>query len=77
MLRKLYAAWLAFAEILGAINIRVLLGALFFLLVTPVACWRRIRGIDNLRLRQFKKSRGSVMENRDHAYTREDLLHTF
>lgn len=77
MLRKMYAAWLAFAEILGMINIRILLGILFVLLVVPVGVWRRWRGIDHLRLRQFKKGKGSVMENRDHEYTREDLLHTF
>lgn len=77
MLRKIYAAWLAFAEILGTINLRILLGILFVLLVVPVGLWRRWRGIDNLQLRQFKKSRRSVMLNRDHEYTREDLLHTF
>ena len=77
MLRKIYAAWLAFAEILGMINIRILLGILFFLFVVPVGLWRRWRGIDNLQLRQFKKSKGSVMISRDHEYTREDLLHTF
>ena len=77
MLRKLYTAWMAFAEILGMINIRILLGILFVLLVVPVGIWRRWIGIDHLRLRQFKKGRGSVMENRDHEYTREDLLHTF
>lgn len=77
MLRKIYTAWLAFAEILGMINIRILLGILFVLLVIPVGLWRRWRGIDSLRLRQFKKGKGSVMVNRDHEYTRDDLLHTF
>jgi hypothetical protein len=77
ILRKIYAAWLAFAEILGAVNIRILLGILFLLLVVPVGIWRRWRGIDHLRLRQFKKDRRSVMVNRDHTYTREDLIHTF
>lgn len=77
MLRKFHTAWLAFAEVLGMINIRILLGILFFFVVVPVALWRRWQGIDNLQLRQFKKNKGSVMLNRDHQYTREDLLHTF
>jgi hypothetical protein len=34
-------------------------------------------GADPLKIRQFKKSRESVMTSRDHGYTEKDLENTF
>jgi len=75
--RALYAAWVKFGMVLGYMNIRIILSILFFIIVTPVGLLRKLAGKDSLRIRQFKKSRGSVMVSRDHVYTKEDLLHTF
>jgi len=75
--RAIYAAWVKFGTVMGFINLRIILSILFFIIVTPVGLLRRLAGKDSLRIRQFKKGRGSVMVNRDHVYTREDLLHTF
>lgn len=75
--RALYAAWVKFGMVLGYINIRIILSILFFIIVTPVGLLRRLAGKDSLRIRQFKKGRGSIMVSRDHMYTKEDLLHTF
>ncbi|KAA2243606.1 hypothetical protein F0L74_14055 [Chitinophaga agrisoli] len=77
MIKKLYTAWVKFGELLGAVNSRIILGIVFCLVVVPVACCRRLARKDPLQLRQFKKGRGSVMQPRDHTFTREDLLHTF
>ena len=37
-------AWMAMAEVLGGINTRLILGAVYFLIVTPMGLVRRWRG---------------------------------
>jgi hypothetical protein len=69
--------WFGLSELLGTVGPAVILTIIFFLIVTPVGLTRRLLGKDSLRLKQFKKSRQSVMINRDHLYTESDLLHTF
>jgi len=69
--------WFGVSKLLSLINPAILLSIVFFLIVTPVGLLRRILGKDSLRLKQFKKSKQSVMINRDHLYTKTDLLHTF
>ena len=69
--------WFGLAKLLAAVVPPVLLGILFFVMVTPLGLARRVMGRDALRLRQFKKGRSSVMNNRDHVYTEADLKDTF
>jgi hypothetical protein len=69
--------WFGLSKILAAVTSKVLLGVVFFLVVMPVGLCRKLLGSDGLKIRQFKKSRGSVMAVRDHWYTHEDLLHSF
>jgi len=69
--------WFALAKILGEINIRVLLTLVFVIVVLPVGLIRKWRGKDTLQLRRFKKGSASVMDIRNHVYTKEDLRHTF
>lgn len=69
--------WWQVARVLAAVNMRVLLTLLFFILVVPVGLWRRWRGRDSLRLRAFRQGSGSALEVREQVYTKEDLLHTF
>lgn len=69
--------WFGLAKLLAAVVPPVLLGILFFMMVTPLGLVRRAMGRDALRLRQFKKGRSSVMSNRDHVYTETDLKDTF
>lgn len=66
-------AWLAFAEILGAVNSRILLGAIFYLFLTPIALLaRRCRG-DFLHLKKRDGADRTYWQARDHAYTAEDI----
>lgn len=51
----------------------LVLGLVFYLVVTPVAWLRRRFSADTLRLRAFKKERGSVFAVRDKTYRAEDL----
>src|ERR1700712_5726881 len=69
--------WFGISELLSIVSPAILLTIIFFLIVTPVGLLRRLLAKDNLRLRQFKKNKRSVMTDRNHIYTESDLLHTF
>ena len=69
--------WFALSDLLSIVSPAIILAIIFFLIVTPVGLIRRLLGKDSMQLKQFKKNRQSVMINRDHLYTKSDLLHTF
>ena len=71
------AFWFGLSEILRMISTTLLLGTIFFVIVMPVGLLRKIAGLDNLKLKEFKKGRQSVMIVRDHAFSAEDLTNTF
>jgi len=68
---------LAIPQILNKISTTILLTLVFFCIVTPVAGIRRLTGADPLRLKQFKKGRGSVLVHRDHRWSLQDLKNLF
>jgi hypothetical protein len=63
--------WYKLAEGLGWINSRILLGAVFFLLLTPIALVYRIFAKNPLKLK--KGSDASLFDERNHKFTAEDL----
>lgn len=65
--------WLGFSRLLGAIVPKVLLGIVFYGVVTPIGILRRLSGKDALKLTQFKKGNASVMVERNHTFTALDL----
>jgi hypothetical protein len=67
---KVNWAWTKFAEVLGRINATILLSAIFFLFLTPIAFLFKLTKKDNLKL---KAQKGTVYEERDHLYTAKDL----
>jgi hypothetical protein len=69
--------WFGIAEILNRISSWLVLHLIFFILVVPVGMVRKWRGKDAMKLKQFKKSNGSVMIQRDHLYEAADLKNTF
>lgn len=69
--------WFGLSGILSAVSSRILLGLAFFLVVVPVAFFRRGSGKDQLKTRQFRKDNASVMVLRDHWYAKDDLINTF
>jgi polyferredoxin len=69
--------WFGLSKLLSVISPAIILGILFFLVVTPVGLLRRLLGKDSMKLKQFKKDRHSVMIDRNHLYTETDLLFTF
>ena len=49
-------AWMAFGHVLGWINSRIILGVVFFVVVTPIGLIMRLFGKDLLRMRTPKSS---------------------
>ena len=64
-------------EVMGNFMSRLILTLLFFLIITPVALFRRAVGKNDLHLRDFGSNEESVFENRDHVYVPEDLEYPF
>jgi saxitoxin biosynthesis operon SxtJ-like protein len=48
-LTHVYRLWMRVGEVLGWINTRLILGALFYLLFTPLGLYMRLRGTDPMR----------------------------
>lgn len=65
--------WLGFSDLLGSIVPKILLGVVFFTVVTPIAIMRRMLGKDALKLRAFKAGQDSVMLERNHTFVGRDL----
>lgn len=73
MYRPVAVLWLGLSDLLGAVMPKVLLGILFFAVVTPIGLLRRMLGKDALKLRVFKNGEGSVMVQRNHIFVGQDL----
>ncbi len=73
LFRPLAVVWFGLSHALGAIASKVLMVAVFFAVVTPVAIWRRLAGYDSMQLKLFKTGRGSVMRDRNHTFASKDL----
>lgn len=71
--RPVAIIWFGISRLLGTIASKVMLSVVFFSLVVPVGILRRILGKDSLRLRAFKAGTESVMQERDHTFTGEDI----
>jgi len=69
--------WFGLSTLLGRISSFVILTVLFIFLVIPMGLFRKITGRDILKLKKFKKSRNSVMTERNHLFVADDLVHTF
>ncbi len=69
--------WFGLSKILSFLTSNLLLGLLFFFLVTPVGLFRKLLGKDNLKLKDFKKSSNSVLVKRNHTFKSSDLKNPF
>jgi predicted membrane protein len=67
---KVAWVWGKIAHILGTFNSYVLLTAIFFIFLTPVAFLFKLTRKDNLKL---KAQKGTVYEERNHLYVAKDL----
>ena len=69
--------WFALSNLLSRIVPRILLGILFYGMVTPVGLLRRVLGKDPLQLKKWKKGRGSVLRERNHTLSSKDIINPF
>ncbi len=69
--------WFALSHLLSRIVPRILLGVLFYLMVTPVGLLRRMLGKDPLQLKKWKKGRDSVLRERNHTLIAKDIINPF
>jgi Saxitoxin biosynthesis operon protein SxtJ len=65
--------WFGLSDLLGAVSSKVLMGLVFFIVVTPIGVLRRLAGKDSLNLRGFKADKESAMVTRNHLFTGADL----
>lgn len=69
--------WFGLSLALGAVVSRIVLAAVFFLIVCPVAFVRRLMGKDSMQVRSWKKGKDSVFRRRDHRFERDDIEHPY
>lgn len=65
--------WFGFSHLLGTTVSKIILSIIFFLIVTPVGFIRRAFGADPMKTKLWKKGDNSVLVDRKHRYTREDI----
>lgn len=63
--------WFKIGAILGWVNTRLLLGIIFFLFLTPIAFIYRLFNKDAF---QLKNTKDSLFLDRNHLYTKQDLI---
>ena len=63
ILKPIYILWMTFAVILGWVMTRVILSAVFYIIITPIGIITRLLGEDFLNLRRIKAD--SYWNNRD------------
>jgi len=66
-------AWLKFGGLLGAVNSRLILGAIFYLFLTPIALLAQLARGDFLHLKKRTGADRSYWHARNHAYTAADI----
>ncbi len=69
---RLAAAWMGFAEILGRINSKLILGAVYFLLLTPLALLLRLFGGNKVNTRADAGA-DTYFESEKRLFTAADL----
>ena len=66
--------WLGLSHFIGTFVSKIILSAIFFLIVSPVGLIKRLLGHDTLKSRQFKAATDSVMVLRNHTFKKEDII---
>jgi len=69
--------WFRLTKLLEQATSKVVLFAVFFIIITPVGIIRRIAGKDTLQLKRFNKDKRSVFKEKNHQYTQSDMEKQF
>ena len=65
--------WFGITQLLGTIVSKILLFAVFLIIVLPIALMRRLLGKDTLLLKNWNTKDKSVFKTRDHLFTASDI----
>ena len=76
LLTPFYRAWMRFSHVLGWVNVRIILGFVFFVLVTPIGLFMRLFGKDMLQIR-CRPSGSSTWVRRDGPVDPQSLRNQF
>jgi hypothetical protein len=74
MFRPVAVIWFGLAQLLGMVTSRIVLSIIYLVVVTPVGLIRRVIGADTLKLNSFKAGHESVMEERNHTFSGDDIV---
>lgn len=77
VLTPLARLWFGLSGALGAIVSKILLGLIFYLLVSPIGYLRRRAGKDPMRDKQFRAKDDSVFVERNHRFTARDVTRPY
>ena len=77
LLNPVAIIWFTLSNFLGFFISKIVLSVIFIILIVPLGLFRKLIGKDNLKLRQFKVSKSSVLMDRNHTYIRKDILKPF
>lgn len=72
-----YKGWNLLGRYMGYVTTNILLFILFWLIVVPIGKLRSLWGIDELKLKQFKKSTHSVFTQVNKTFNSSDLTRQF
>ena len=76
-LKHIAYLWFRLSHLLGAVVSKVLLTIIFILVATPVGLTRKVIGKDSMGLKNWKASKESAFEERNHTFTSKDLEKPF
>jgi hypothetical protein len=65
--------WFGLSHVLGTVMSKILLGTVFFTVVTPMALIRRALGKDSMQVTKWRSGDESVFSVRDHTFTAKDI----
>lgn len=68
--QKVVWSWFKIGHLLGWVNSKILLSAMFILMIIPLAFIKKLLGKPSI---QMKKKEDSYYHTRDHQYSKKDL----
>ena len=75
--KPLAFVWFGFSHLLGNVVSKVILTVVFFIIVTPIGFIRKTFGADPMKCSLWKKSQKSVLIEKNHLYTKEDIINPY
>jgi hypothetical protein len=70
--RGLHWAWMGLAKVMGEISGRVLLTVVYVVVLVPLSYFAKLAGKVSMKL---KPGGETYFKERDHAYSKEDMIH--